>query len=1060
MRFSIGAKLGALASALIVGTVLILTGWMLSWSRAALTRHEQLALADETMLRGGELVYATQALREDALCQAARLPLQEYLRAPAARRDELRRRVEEDFAALLSARTHYLQVEYLPLAPPAGGPPAVRANRREEDIHVDSAAHRKHFPNLAASRDNSVHLSAVRRNADVRQGGKDVPVLRAAAPLFVADERRDGQRLAGALVVTLDFRPLARALERSARYLTYLTDEEGRFLVHPDPGEAFAFERDASAPRISDRLLPKLAPLYKQADPPGVTIGAGASLKEVLRPRGFRHPDAPEPWSPGEIYYLLDLRAIDPNDWKDQRDVQKRLDARLEELLGKEKGLAASGVSALHLVTTLRSKDRSQVTKARDALLREFDKHLAAGQLVECKTYVVHFYRLAYSAPDVDPPRWFGLAQALSHEEIVADVTEQTTGLVWIKLALIVSGVGLAFLVSRRLTRPLQRITAATRNLARGDFNVELPVSASDEIGVLARCFKDMVEQLRQRGQQLRENEARLRTVLRTAAEGIFILDADGQIQMVNHAAEKIFGYSADELKGQNVKLLLPKEVQGLPDKDNRSADAPPDMVSTIKLGRVNNSTQEVVGRRKDGSVFPLELSVSDVSTADGRLYTGIVRDITERKRAEHEIRELNQHLRDLNDQLDRRVRERTRQLQQTNEDLAAARDQALEASRAKSNFLAQMSHELRTPLNAIKGYSELLLEESQERGLDDLVPDLNRIIEAGKHLLALINDILDLSKIEAHKIELFLETFDVKAMGDALVSTVAPLLKKNKNQLSVRFGEGVGSIYADRTRVRQVLFNLLSNATKFTHDGRVQLEVVRETWEGRDAIAFHVRDSGIGISAEQMDKLFKPFSQADDSTTRKYGGTGLGLAISRSFCQMMGGDITVRSEPGKGSDFTAHLPVQVTDARAVRVTEGTMPSGKPDRDHGAGTVLVVDDDPAVRDLMQRYLDREGFRVVAAANGHEGLRLARQLRPAAITLDVLMPGMDGWDVLTALKADPGTADIPVIMLTIADDRNLGHALGAAEYMTKPIDRDRLTGLLRQYRTNGAGERGV
>src|SRR5262249_41298997 len=224
-----------------------------------------------------------------------------------------------------------------------------------------------------------------------------------------------------------------------------------------------------------------------------------------------------------------------------------------------------------------------------------------------------------------------------------------------------------------------QRSPAAARDLAQGDFNVKLPVSAGDEIGVLARYFKDMVEQLRQRGQQLRENEARLRTILRTAAEGIFILDTEGQIQMVNHAAEQIFGYPADELKGQHVKLLLPKEVQGLPARD-ASANAPLTPTSTIKLGRVNNSTQEAVGRRRDGSLFALELSVSEVLIADGRLYTGIVRDITERKRAEQEIRELNQHLRDLNDQLDRRVRERTSQLQKTNEELAVARDQALDA--------------------------------------------------------------------------------------------------------------------------------------------------------------------------------------------------------------------------------------------------------------------------------------------------------------------------------------------------------------------------------------------
>src|SRR5262245_1091417 len=482
MRFSIGAKLGLLASALIVGTVLILAWWMLGWSRNALTRHEQRALATETMLRGGELIHATQALREDALRQATRVPLQEYLRAPAARRDDLRRQVEADFASLLSARKRYLQIEYLP---PNGGPPAVRTHRHGEDVQINSAAHSKYFPRLTAARDNVVQLSAIRRNADARQAGAAIPVLRAAAPLFALDEGQDGSRYAGALVVTLDFRPLAQALQRAARYLTYLTDEEGHFLVHPDAGQEFAFEADPAAPRIYDDLLPALAPLYQQADPPGVTLGAGAILTDSVRPRGFRYPDRPEPWGPGETYYLLDLMATHPDEWKDQRDLQTRLAERLKELTA-EGGVTASGVSTLEQVTALRSKDRGKLTKARDALLRDFDKHLEARKVIECKTYAVHFFRLAYSAPGVEPPQWLGLAQALSHQEILADVTEQTTGLIWLKLGLISSGVAIAFLLSRRLTRPLQRITAATRGIAEGDFEVDLPVRATDEIGVLA----------------------------------------------------------------------------------------------------------------------------------------------------------------------------------------------------------------------------------------------------------------------------------------------------------------------------------------------------------------------------------------------------------------------------------------------------------------------------------------------------------------------------------------------------------------------------------------------
>ena len=368
-------------------------------------------------------------------------------------------------------------------------------------------------------------------------------------------------------------------------------------------------------------------------------------------------------------------------------------------------------------------------------------------------------------------------------------------------------------------------------------------------------------------------------------------------------------------------------------------------------------------------------------------------------------------------------------------------------ADRHKSEFLANMSHELRTPLNAIIGYSEMLQEDAADLGAEQFTDDLKKINAAGKHLLELINAVLDLSKIEAGKMDLYLESFDVATLVRDIAAVIQPLAAKNANRLEVMCPETTGTMRADLTKVRQALFNLLSNACKFTDHGTVSLAVRREAHEDQHWLRFGVSDTGIGMTQEQLERLFEAFSQADAATTRKYGGTGLGLALSRRLCRMMGGDVTVESEAGRGSTFTIRLPAVVTDA-----AEPAPPTAPPERATPAlGTVLVIDDEVAIRDLMQRFLVKEGFRVVAAAGGEEGLRLARELRPDAITLDVMMPGMDGWAVLTALKADPAVADIPVIMLTIVDDKNLGYALGAAEYLTKPIERDRLLTVLRTHR---------
>jgi signal transduction histidine kinase/DNA-binding response OmpR family regulator len=386
--------------------------------------------------------------------------------------------------------------------------------------------------------------------------------------------------------------------------------------------------------------------------------------------------------------------------------------------------------------------------------------------------------------------------------------------------------------------------------------------------------------------------------------------------------------------------------------------------------------------------------------------------------------------------------------------ELVTARDQALDANKAKSTFLANMSHELRTPLNAIIGYSELIEEECEETGQDDFVPDLKKIQSAANHLLSLINDILDLSKIEAGKMDLYLEMIEIPRMVNDVVTTITPMIEKNSNTLRVDCPPQIGAINADLTKLRQVMFNLLSNASKFTKEGEIRLECERKTRPDGDWVVFRVSDTGIGMNDEQLGRLFQDFTQADSSTTRKYGGTGLGLAISRRFCQMMGGDITVTSEVEKGSTFTVTLPANApAPEMEVYLPSLAKLTSIPE---GATTVLVIDDDAVVREVVSRFLNKEGFRVEAAASGEAGLRMARELMPDIITLDVMMPGMDGWSVLSTLKADPELSTIPVIMMSIVSDKNLGFALGASDYLTKPIDRDRLVGVLRKFECEAKG----
>jgi signal transduction histidine kinase/CheY-like chemotaxis protein len=413
--------------------------------------------------------------------------------------------------------------------------------------------------------------------------------------------------------------------------------------------------------------------------------------------------------------------------------------------------------------------------------------------------------------------------------------------------------------------------------------------------------------------------------------------------------------------------------------------------------------------------------------------------------------------------------------LEKQTAELTAAKEKAEMANVTKSQFIANMSHELRTPLNAIIGYSEMLQEDAADIGEEDFVADLDKIHTAGQHLLGLINDVLDISKIEAGKMDIYIETFDLSSLLDEVVTTIQPMIVKQGNTFRIQYDDKLGVISADLTKVRQSLFNLLSNASKFTENGIISLNVKRVSFDQEksvsnqkveeesgasekldagkeyDWIEFSVSDTGIGMTSVQKEKLFQAFTQADASTTRKYGGTGLGLVITKRFTEMMGGSIQVESLFGQGTTFKIRLPAEVViDTSVQKTMETDSFEISETSQEEQGKILIIDDDPVVRDLFTNYLSKQGYQVATASSGDEGLTLARQLRPDAITLDVMMPGMDGWMVLSALKTDPALTDIPVIMASMVEDKHLGYSLGVTDYLMKPVAREQLTAVLNKY----------
>ena len=506
-----------------------------------------------------------------------------------------------------------------------------------------------------------------------------------------------------------------------------------------------------------------------------------------------------------------------------------------------------------------------------------------------------------------------------------------------------------------------------------------------------------LVVERKRSGDALRDREEHVRLLLNSTGEAIYGIDLEGRCIFANSTCIELLRY-------RNEQDLIGKPMRAL--VHHTHADGSSQLTSQFRAYQPLQTSEgehveDEVMWRADGTNFPAEYWSYPIRRNDeiiGAVVTFV--DITTRKRAQEELR--------------------------------AAKEAAEDANRAKSAFLANMSHELRTPMNAILGYSEMLMEDAEDLGQDRFVADLNKIHTSAQHLLELINAVLDLSKVEAGKMEIYLETFDVRRLADDVGAIVRPLVEKNRNQLTIHCDDEVGSMHADVTKVRQALFNLLSNASKFTEGGAIELYITRFERRGAPWVVFRVTDSGIGMTPEQVSKLFGAFAQADASTTRKYGGTGLGLAISRKFCRLMGGDITVESETGKGSTFTIWLPAEVSAAKPDDAPVVAGPS-----------VLVIDDDAAARDEVARLLSSAGYGVETAPNADEGLKAARALKPSAIAIGADMPGTAGWDLVAAIKADRDLESIPVLMVSLAEEEREAFALGVAGYNRKPVSREGL-----------------
>ena len=636
--------------------------------------------------------------------------------------------------------------------------------------------------------------------------------------------------------------------------------------------------------------------------------------------------------------------------------------------------------------------------------------------------------------------------------------------LIVIGLAGIVLSLILTLVFTDKIRKQISILSKATEITKEGNFKTEIPIQSNDEIGQLAQTFNAMLIELEKNEKAKNEysefitlinknptlseiSEASLSKIIKTAG---FVV---GALYVVENTDKVTLASSY----GLNEKTRLSSDItffeKVIKDKDTIEMNFE-ENPTKISLGIVDIEIKHalivpIIYNRKVIAI--LELGSSDKPTSEAREYLAKIKEqlaigitnataFVQMKNLVAELKKLNEDFQKQNIQIKKQnetLVELHNELKEKAKELEIQKSKAEEATKLKSQFLASMSHELRTPMNSILGLTELILEETSFAGKNR--ERLEVVLKSSKRLMNLINDILDLSKIEAGKMELHNEDVLLEELIKDVETAISPLINNKSIDLKIRRNCNTGIIInAEREKITQVLINLLGNAIKFTENGYVELGISNEN---NNMIRFDVKDTGIGISEENIPIIFEEFRQADGTTTRKFGGTGLGLAICKKIADLLKGSISVKSSVGQGSTFSFSVPLKFVSEKSIE--EGSDDEDSKLREPSKGPVLVIDNDPQVRMTIGQYLVSKGYEVVYADDGEKGLKMAIEIRPFAITLDVLLQGSNGWSILKDLKENPETKDIPVILISIMGDKNLGYGLGAFEFFVKPISSENL-----------------